>query len=94
MVRSLKWPEQEYILLLQSSLVGREREVYLALSIDDSTQYEVVKTAILRSYELVPEAYRQKFWNTVKSDDQIHVEFDRQKQSLFDRWCMYFKRNQ
>ena len=75
--RSLKWPEEEWTLLLQSSLVGKAREVYSSLSIDDSAQNKVVKTAILRAYELVPEAYRQKFQNTVKSDNQTHVEFAR-----------------
>ena len=85
--RSLKWPEEEWTLLLQSSLIGKAREVYSALSIDDSAQYDVVKSAILKAYELVPEAYRQKFRNTTKTDNQTYVEFARVKESLFDRWC-------
>ena len=50
--RSLKWPEREWTLLLQSSLVGKARKVYPALSIDDSAQCNVVKAAILKAYEL------------------------------------------
>ena len=34
--RSLKWPEEERTLLLQSSLVGKAKEVYSALSVKDS----------------------------------------------------------
>lgn len=64
---TLKWPEEEWTLLLQSSLVGKAREVYSPLSIDDSSQYYVVKSAILKTYELVPEAYRQKFRNMTKA---------------------------
>ena len=56
--------------------------------VDDSGQYEIVKNAILKAYELVPEAYRQKFRNTVKSANQTHVEFARHKENLIDRWCM------
>ena len=85
--RSLKWPEEEWTLLLQSSLVGKAREVYSALSIDDSAQSDVVKSAILKAYELVPEAYRQKFQNTTKTDNQTYMEFAKVKESLFDRWC-------
>ena len=85
--RSSKWPEEEWTLLLQSSLVGKAREVYSALSVDDSGRYEIVKNAILKAYELVPEAYRQKFRGTAKGDNQTHVEFTRQKETLFDRWC-------
>ena len=66
---------------------GKAKEVYSALSTDDSAQHKVVKTAILRAYELVPEAYRQELQNTVKSDNQTHAEFARQMQTLFERWC-------
>ena len=85
--QSLKWPKELWTLLLQSSLVGKAREIYSALSIEESCQYEVVKAAVLKVYELVPEAYRQKFRDTVKRGDQTYVEFARSKETLFDRWC-------
>ena len=37
--------------------------------------YDTVKELILKAYELVPEAYRQKIWNRRKENDQTHVEF-------------------
>ena len=37
--------------------------------------------------ELVPEAYRQKFWNYLKYDSKTHVELAREKENLFNRWC-------
>jgi len=81
--KNLKWLEDNQVLLLQSSLVGKVREVY-ALSVDDSSQHEIVQNA-LKAYELVLKAYRQKFCNTVNSFDETHVEFDRHKENLFDR---------
>ena len=84
---SLKWPKPVWTLLLQCVLVGKARDVYSSLSVDNSLDYDVVKTAILRSYELVPEAYRQKFRRYRKHDDQTFVEFAREKQALFERWC-------
>ena len=36
---------------------------------------------------MVPEAYRQKFRNCKKENEQTHVEFARTKEQLFDRWC-------
>ena len=53
-------PTHAWTLLLQSVLVGRAQEAYSALSTEDSEDYEKVKGAILRTYELVPEAYRKK----------------------------------
>ena len=49
--------------------------------------YEIVKTTALRAYELMPEAYRQKFRSCKKSPDCTFMEFAREKATLFDRWC-------
>ena len=67
---NLKWPKPTWTTLLQSVLVGKAAEVYSAMSLTDSSDYEHVKQAILRVYELVPEAYRQKFRNYKKIDRQ------------------------
>ena len=81
---SLKWPKDSWTLLLQSILVGKAREAYAALTIEESSQYHIVKAAVLKAYELVPEAYRQKFHNAIKRSDQT---FAREKERLFNRWC-------
>ncbi|XP_077977779.1 uncharacterized protein LOC144433347 [Glandiceps talaboti] len=83
---SLKWPKEVWTLLLQSVLIGRAREAFSALPLEQSSDYDLVKDAILKSYELVPEAYRQRFRNIRKLNDQTHVEFAREKERLFDRW--------
>lgn len=49
--------------------------------------YDQLKSAVLRAYELVPEAYRQKFRRLRKRDGQTFCEFGREKEALFDRWC-------
>ena len=68
--------------MLQSVFIGKAREIYSALAAD----YDIVKEAILKGYELVPEAYRQKFRYMKKQFDQTHVEFARDKEQLIDRW--------
>ena len=93
---SLKWPRDKWSLLLQCVLVGKAREVYSSLSLDNSLDYECVKSTVLRAYELVPEVYRQKFRHFRKFDRvmsitpevcQTYVEFAWEKEALFDRWC-------
>ena len=83
---NLKWPKPTWTTLLQSVLVGKAAEVYSAMSLTDSSDYEHVKQAILKAYELVPEAYRQKFRNYKKFDRQTYVEFSREQEDLFDQW--------
>lgn len=84
---ALDWPRDMWPILLQCTLIGKAQEVVSALSLQDSLQYDSLKEAILRAYELVPEAYRQKFRNHRKSNDQTFVEFAREKGTLFDKWC-------
>ena len=67
---SLNWPKESWVLLLQSVLVGKAQEIYGSLSVEQSSNYEHVKKAILKAYELVPEAYRQKFRNYLKYDSK------------------------
>jgi len=41
---------------------------------DQSANYVFVKEAVLKGYELVAEAYWQKFRNSTKQDKQTYVE--------------------
>ena len=74
-------------MLLQSVILGDAREIYTQLSLEQSADFYKVKELILKAYELIPEAYRQKFRDCRKELDQTHVEFARTKEQLFDWWC-------
>ena len=84
---ALKWPKEFWSLLLHCKLVGKAQEVCASLSIEDSLDYDTLKKTVLQSYELVPEAYRQKFRHSDKTANQTYVEFARDKSVLFDKWC-------
>ena len=59
--------------------MGKVREIYSALSVEKSSQYDEVKKAILKTYKLVPKAYQQKFRDSRKQDGQTYVEFARSR---------------
>ena len=83
---NLKWPREFWPTLLQSVLIGKAAEVYSALSLAESSDYDKVKDVILKAYQLVPEAYRQRFRKYKKFENQTYVEFAREKEDLFDQW--------
>ena len=85
--KNLNWPLDKYTILLQSALKGKASETYTALSPEQTSDYQFVKESILKAYQLIPEAYRQKFRNNKKESDKTHVEFGREKERLLDRWC-------
>ena len=66
--------------------VGKAREIYSSLSLEQCQNYDAVKKAVLKAYELVPEAYRQKFRSAKKEPNQTHVEFARVQEQMLDRW--------
>lgn len=47
-----------------------------------------LKGAVLKAYEMVPEAYRQKFSRLRKCFTQTHVELVRELELCFTRWCI------
>ena len=83
----LNWPKENWSTLLQCKLTGKAQHVIASLPLADSLDYDVCKTAVLRAYERVPEAYRQQFRNFKKDPSQTFVEFARVKRELFDKWC-------
>lgn len=82
-----EWPDTERTLLLQCVFTGKAQEAYSALSSEDSKVYGKVKAAVLKAFELVPEAYRQRFRSLRKREHQTHVEFVRDMVLQFNRWC-------
>ena len=72
---------------LAIALVEKAEEAYFALSIEDSKDYEKVKSAMLRTYELIPEAYCQRFRGLSKLDEQTYVELAKEKETSFSSCC-------
>ena len=74
-------------MLLQTVLTGKAQRAYATLPTENCADYDLVKAAVLKSFELVPEAYRQKFRTQRKTENQSYVEFLREKEFALDKWC-------
>ncbi|XP_066946104.1 uncharacterized protein [Macrobrachium rosenbergii] len=72
--------------LVQCRFKGKAQRVYNGLNEELSADYDTVKAIILKAYDLVPEAYRQKFRNFRKTHECTYVEFARKKEQYFDDW--------
>ena len=53
LAKTRKWSDPEQTLLLQCVLTGKAQEAFSALSMADSENYNKVKAAVLKAYELV-----------------------------------------
>lgn len=81
------WPDSARTLMLQCVLTGRAQEAYSALSDAESQKYHFFKSAVLKAYELVLEAYRQQFRTWKISEKQSHLEFARDLTNHFTCSC-------
>ncbi|KAK0137877.1 hypothetical protein N1851_025923 [Merluccius polli] len=70
-----EWPKVDFGLMLSAR---KAQEAYSALSTVESKVYVSIKAAVLKAYELVPEAYRQRFRSWERSSKQTHMEFSRE----------------
>ena len=84
---NLGWPKECWSMLLQTVLTGKAQRAYATLPTENCADYDLVKAAVLKSFELVPEAYRQKFRTQRKTENQSYVEFLREKENTLDKWC-------
>ena len=81
------WSEEDCALLLQCVLTGKAQGAYSSMNYSyDSCSYFKIKSAVLKAYELVPEAYRQRFRAWERRNGQSHVEFVRDLTTHFKRW--------
>ena len=66
---SLGWPKECWSMLLQTVLTGKAQRAYATLPTENYADYELVKAAVLKSFELVPKAYRQRFRTQRKTEN-------------------------
>ncbi|XP_063592504.1 uncharacterized protein LOC134769695 [Penaeus indicus] len=72
---SLDWPEESWTVMIQTAFTGQAKRVFTNLPKEICKDYDAVKDIILQAYDLVPEAYRQKFRNLRKLELQTYVEY-------------------
>ena len=77
-----RWPFQ-----LAPQLTGKAQQAYAALPPDDAKDYDVVKTAILRWYNINEETYRQRFRALKPKEDESPQELMTRLQDLASRWA-------
>ncbi|KAF7690179.1 hypothetical protein HF521_011983, partial [Silurus meridionalis] len=85
---ALNWPKDVWSFLLQCKLIGKAQEVCSSLSLEDSLQYEVVKTTILQKETLLDKWCASSKVNDFDSLGEL-VLLEEFKNCLPDRVVVY-----
>ena len=71
---------------MSAFLLGLAKEVYHNLAPDDVDNYEALKAALVKHYELSTEAYRKMFRDNQKKATATHHQYHTRAMTLFDKW--------
>ena len=80
----LKWPREQWVWLLKPKLTGKAAKSVRYL--ENTSDYEVVKQAILDAFSITEEGYRQAFCDLTKKSIQTYLEFASEKSRAFLKW--------
>ena len=71
---------------LSALLKGKALDVYSRLPTDDSMDYEKLKTALLKRFELTEEGFRKRFKAARPEKGETFVQYFRRSRNYLERW--------
>ena len=80
------WPREDWPVHLSALLTGRALDCFCRLSTEEANNYESVKMALQRRYNLTEEGYRLKFRQCNPEDGESATMFIVRLRTYLERW--------
>ena len=81
-----KWDRSIWAAYLSALLKGRALEVYDRLSVADANDYEKLKDALLKNFDMIERRFRKKFRNDRPERSETFIQFGSRLCSYLDKW--------
>ena len=81
-----KWDRSIWAAYLSALLEGRALEVYDRLSVADANDYEKLKDALLKNFDMTERGFRKKFRNVRPERSETFIQFGSRLRSYLDKW--------
>lgn len=81
------WNRDNWSVPLSALLTGRALEVYIRMPDDQSSDYDKLRDALLRRYQLNEEGFRQKFRRAKLQQGETYSQFADRIKGYFTRWA-------
>ena len=85
-VETQKWPKSAWATHLSALLKGKALDVYVLLPSEDALDYDKLKLALLKRYDLTEDGFKQRFRSTKPEDGETFVQFSVRLGSYLQRW--------
>ena len=81
-----KWPRDRWSLNLSALLKGKALEVYDRLSSEDSQDYDVLKEALLKNFDMTEQGFKKRFKNSRPEKSETFTQFASRIGSYLEKW--------
>ena len=81
-----KWDRSIRAAYLSALLKGRALEVYDRLSVADANDYEKLKDALLKNFDMTERGFRKHFRNDRPERSETFIQFGSRLRSYLDKW--------
>ena len=79
------WRSDEWAVFLSPLLTGKGLQVFSNMPSDEALQYDILKRALLKRYEMTEEGFRNKFRHTKPEQGETAHQFVARLQRYFNR---------
>lgn len=80
------WPKEQWATDLSTLLTGKALETYYRLSKEEATDYDKLKHALMKRYQLTEDGFRNKFYKSKAEVGETAVQFMARLDNYFQRW--------
>ena len=84
--RAQNWDKTRYAIILSALLTGKALTVYARLSDNDAADYDKIKTALLKNYNLNEEGFRLKFRRSEPKENEGPTQYMTRIERYLERW--------
>ena len=81
-----EWPKEKWATQLAGLLSGNALDCYSSLAPASAKDYDLVKAAILKRYDVSAETYRQKFRAETRKPTESYENFGERLADHLERW--------
>ena len=81
-----EWKKSVWAAYLSALLKGRALDVYDRLSVDDAADYEKLKEALLKNFDMTERGFRKKFRYERPEKSETFIQFSSRLRSYLNKW--------
>ena len=83
---SQNWPTSDWAINLSALLTGKALDVHARLTSDEAKDYQTLKTALLKAFQLTAEGFRSKFYSGKPTNGETASQYANRLENYLSRW--------